>query len=649
MDAIEQAKSGHPGAPLGLAPAAYVLWRRHLRHSPGHPDWPNRDRFVLSCGHASMLLYALLHLSGYDLPLEQLRRFRQWDSRTPGHPERGFTPGVEVTTGPLGQGVGNAVGMAIAERMLSAEFGPLIDHRVFAFVSDGDLMEGVASEAASLAGHLKLGKLTLLYDDNHITIDGSTALSFSENVGRRFEAYGWQVRRVGDGNDLSAINRALAAATAQNDGRPNLIILRTEIGYPAPTKKGTAAAHGAPLGAEEVRRTKEILGWPTEPPFFVPPEAYDDMRTAGPRGEELVGQWNATLGEYRTANPARAREFERRIAGRLPEGWDARLPAFSPADGKVATRKASGATLEALSAALPELVGGSADLSESTGTVLPDVSVFGPDAPGRSFHWGIREHGMTACLNGMAAHGGLRPYGSTFLIFSDYLKPALRLAALSHLPIILVATHDSIGLGEDGPTHQPVEQLAMLRAMPNVVMMRPADAAETVEAWRAAIQHHEGPVVLALTRQKLPVIDRTRYASADGVRRGGYVLFDPPEPCVAVLIATGSEVAIALEAATTLLDEGIPTRVVSLPSWELFEAQPAGYRDEVLPPSVRARVAIEAGSSMGWTRYTTDDGLTIGLDRFGASAPGTELFAQFGFTAARAVAAVKQVSGRRAP
>lgn len=651
MDAIEQAKSGHPGAPLGLAPAAYVLWQRHLRHSPHHPDWVNRDRFVLSCGHASMLLYSVLHLTGYDLPLDELRRFRQWGSRTPGHPERGFTPGVEVTTGPLGQGVGNAVGMAIAERVLAGEFNqpgfPVIDHRVFGFVSDGDLMEGVASEAASLAGHLKLGKLTLIYDNNHITIDGSTALAFTEDVGRRFEAYGWQVRRVDDGNDLVAIDRALAAATASDDAGPTLIILRTEIGDPAPTKKGTAAAHGAPLGAEEVRRTKEIMGFPTDPAFHVPPEAYHDMRRAEARGDGWVERWTTLYDDYRVAHPTLGRELERRLAGRLPEGWADHLPSFAASDARLATRQASATTLKALSSVLPELIGGSADLSESTGTVLPELGVFGPDQPGRNFHWGIREHGMMACLNGMAAHGGVRPYGSTFLIFADYLKPALRLAALSHLPVIFVATHDSIGLGEDGPTHQPVEQLAMLRAMPNVVVLRPADAAETVEAWRTALEHREGPVVLALTRQKLPVLDRARYGSAAGTRRGAYVLFDPPEPCVAVLIATGSEVALALDAAAQLLDQGVPTRVVSMPSWELFEAQPAEYRNEVLPATIRARVAIEAGASMGWARYTTDDGLTIGLDHFGASAPAAELFAQFGFTVARAVEAVKHVSGRR--
>jgi transketolase len=650
MDAIEQAQSGHPGAPLGLAPAAYVLWLNHLRHSPRNPEWPNRDRFVLSCGHASMLLYSLLHLTGYDLPMEELRRFRQWGSRTPGHPERGFTPGVEVTTGPLGQGLGNAVGMAIAERVLAQQFNRpdlrLIDHRVWGFVGDGDLMEGVASEAASLAGHLGLGKLTLIYDDNHITIDGDTALAFTEDVGRRFEAYGWQVLRVADGNDLGAIDRRLAEA-AEDDTRPSLVILRTEIGDPAPTKKGTAAAHGAPFGADEIRRAKEIMEWPVEPAFHVPPEAYADMGRAATHGDVLVGEWETLRDSYRESHSELAQELERRLAGELPSGWDAELPTFTPAAGKVATRKASAATLKALSATLPELLGGSADLSESTGTVLPEVGTFGPDTVGRNFHWGVREHGMAACLNGMAAHGGVRPYGSTFLVFADYMKPAIRLAALSHLPVIFLGTHDSIGLGEDGPTHQPVEQLAMLRATPNLVVIRPADAAETVEAWRVAIRHREGPVVLALSRQKLPVIDRERYASAEGTHRGAYILFDPPEPCKAILIATGSEVALAIEAAEGLLGEGIPTRVVSMPSWELFEAHPAAYRDQVLPPTIRARVAIEAGASLGWMRYTTDDGMMVGLDRFGASAPAGELFEQFGFTVERAIAAVKQVSSRR--
>jgi transketolase len=650
MDAIEQAQSGHPGAPLGLAPAAYVLWLRHLRHSPHHPEWPNRDRFVLSCGHASMLLYSLLHLTGYDLPLDQLKSFRQWGSQTPGHPERGLAPGVEVTTGPLGQGVGNAVGMAIAERVLAQQFNqpnvPLIDHRVWGFVSDGDLMEGVASEAASLAGHLGLGKLTLIYDDNHITIDGDTALAFTEDVDRRFEAYGWQVLRVGDGNDLGLIDRRLAEA-AHDDTRPCLVILRTEIGDPAPTKKGTAAAHGAPLGTEEIRRAKEIMKWPTEPAFHVPPEVYADMGRAATRGDAWMNEWAALRDSYREAHPQLARELERRLTGELPPGWDAQLPSFPSTSEKVATRKASAATLKALSDALPELLGGSADLSESTGTMLPAIGVFGPGVTGRNFHWGVREHGMAACLNGMAAHGGVRPYGSTFLVFADYMKPSIRLAALSQLPVIFVGTHDSIGLGEDGPTHQPVEQLAMLRATPNLVVFRPADAAETVEAWRAAIRHREGPVVLALTRQKLPVIDRERYAAASGTERGAYVLFDPPEPCQAILIATGSEVPLALEAAEALLGENIPTRVVSMPSWELFEMQPSAYREQVLPPTIRARVAIEAGASLGWMRYTTDDGMMIGLDRFGASAPAGELFAQLGFTVEHAVAAVKQVSSRR--
>ncbi len=648
MDAVEQAQSGHPGAPLALAPAAYLLWTRHLKHSPRHPDWPDRDRFVLSCGHASMLLYSLLHLSGYDLSLEEIRRFRQWQSLTPGHPERGLTPGVEVTTGPLGQGLGNAVGMAIAERVLANQFNrpdlPLVDHRTWAVVSDGDAMEGVGSEAASLAGHLRLGKLTLVYDDNRITIDGSTALAFSEDVGQRFAAYGWDVLRVEDGNDLTAIDRALSEATSQTT-KPTLIIVRTVIADPAPTKRGTAAAHGAPLGAEEVARTKEAMGWPQGQPFTVPAEARDDM-TAVERGAARVEAWSRVCAAYRAAYPERVDEYDRRLAGRLPAAWDVHLPRFTPDDGPLATRKASAAVLKAASATLPELLGGSADLSGSTGTSLPEVGTFGPEAVGRNFHWGVREHAMAASLNGIAAHGGLRPYGSTFLVFTDYMRPSMRLAALSELPVIFIGSHDSIGLGEDGPTHQPVEHLAMLRATPNLVVLRPADATETVEAWRQALGHREGPVVLVLTRQKLPVIDRTRYAKAEGLHQGAYVLFDPPEACQAVLIATGSEVHVALEAAERLNQDGIPTRVVSMPSWELYEAQSQAYRDHVLPPAVRARVAIEAGASLGWSRYVTDDGETIGLDRFGASAPGEELFQHFGFTPEHAVATVKRVHGR---
>jgi len=652
MDAVEQAQSGHPGTPMALAPAAFVLWTRFLKHNPADPAWPDRDRFVLSCGHASMLQYALLHLSGYDLPLEQLRNFRQWGSRTPGHPERGHTVGVETTTGPLGQGVGNAVGMAIAERILADRFNRpglnVVDHRVWGFVSDGDVMEGVGSEAASLAGHLRLGKLNLIYDDNHITIDGETSLAFSEDVGRRFEAYGWHVQRVANGNDLDAITTALEAARDETI-RPSLVVLRTHIADPAPTKRDTAEAHGAPLGADEVRRTKEIMGWPPEPPFYLPEEAYEPWKAASQDGARAQAEWSQWLGRYEAEHPTEASELRRRLAGELPDGWELALPTITADKGQLATRQASGQTLAALAAALPELVGGSADLAGSTGTALKQAGTLGPGTTGRQIHWGVREHAMAAAMNGIAAHGGVRPFGSTFLIFTDYMKPAIRLAALMRLPVIYIGTHDSIGLGEDGPTHQPIEQLAMLRAIPGLLVLRPADATETVEAWRVAIEHRTGPVVLALSRQKLPVLDRGRLAAATGVGRGGYVLWDPPGGPEAILIATGSEVHVALTAANRLLADGVRARVVSLPSWELFEAQSAEYRESVLPRRIRARVGIEAASPFGWLRYVTEDGTMLAMEGFGASAPAERLFNEFHFTPEHAMAAVRQVLGRPTP
>jgi transketolase len=585
-----------------------------------------------------MLLYALLHLSGYDLPLEEIKNFRQWGSRTPGHPERGHTAGVETTTGPLGQGFGNAVGMAIAERFLAEHFNrpnhTIVDHRVWAFASDGDLMEGVASEAASLAGHLRLGKLNVLYDDNHVTIDGDTALTFSEDVPRRFESYGWHVVKVGDGNDLSAITTAFEAARSEI-ARPSLIALRTFIADPAPTKRNSAEAHGAPLGAEEVRRTKEIMGWPQEPKFFVPDDALAHWRSALARGAELETGWHERVKAYAAAYPDLAREFEGWLSGQLPEGWDHSLPVVTPAGGQLATRQASGLALQAIAAAVPNLIGGSADLGGSTGTTLKQGGTFGPSTTGRTFHWGVREHGMASVLNGIAAHGGLRPFGSTFLVFSDYMKPAIRLAAIMRLPVIYIGTHDSIGLGEDGPTHQPVEHLAMLRAIPNLVTLRPADAGETIEAWRIAMERRDGPTMLVLTRQKVPVLDRGSLQGAEGIRRGAYVLLNPPDrmPLKAVLIATGSEVQPALDAARLLHAEDLGVRVVSMPSWELFAAQPESYRNQVLPPSVRARVAVEAAGAMGWSRWTTDDGVMIGMPGFGASAPGERLFQEFKLTA----------------
>jgi len=645
MDAVEAASSGHPGTPMALAPAAYVLWHRFLRHNPRNPLWDDRDRFVLSCGHASMLIYSLLHLTGYDLTLDDLRGFRQWASKTPGHPERGHTPGVETTTGPLGQGFGNAVGLAIAERFLAARFNrpgfEIVDHRVWGFCSDGDLMEGVASEAASIAGHLRLGKLNFIYDDNHITIDGDTALSFSEDVARRFEGYGWHVQRVASGNDLDAIERALDAARDET-GRPSLVILRTEIADPAPTKRGTAEAHGAPLGADEVKRTKEIMGWPLEPLFHVPDDALAHWREAIPEGEELEAEWNTLMDRYAAAHPSDEAEYHRWMRGDLPDGWDAALPSFE--SGKeLATRQASGKVLETLARVLPNLVGGSADLGGSTGVTIKEGGTFGPETTGRIFHWGVREHGMAACLNGIAAHGGLRPFGSTFLVFSDYMKPAIRLAALMRLPVIIIGTHDSIGLGEDGPTHQPVEHLAMLRAIPNLAVFRPADANETVEAWRTILGLKETPAVLVLTRQKMAVLDRNKLRSAEGAGRGAYVLSEPDGGPEAILIATGSEVGVALGAAERLAGEGIRARVVSMPSWDLFASQDRAYRDEVLPPAIRARVAIEAGTPFGWDRWVTDDGIVLGIDHFGASAPAERLFQEFKLTPEAAADAVRRL------
>ncbi len=648
MDAVETAQSGHPGTPMALAPAAFVLWDEFLRFDPLHPEWPDRDRFVLSCGHASMLIYGLLHLSGYPVSLEDLRQFRQWGSRTPGHPERGNTPGVETTTGPLGQGLGNAVGMALAERILADRFNrpgfTMFGHRVWGFVSDGDLMEGVASEAASLAGHLGLGRLTLIFDDNHITIDGDTALCFSEDVGRRFEAYGWRVIPVTDGNDLGAIRAALEAAR-QDESRPSLVRLRTRIGDPAPTKGNTAQAHGAPLGKEEIARTRAILQWP-EAPFSVAPEAAVWRERCRARGDRAHQGWLQLLAGYREAHSAEAEVLDQWLGGSLPDGWDAGLPSFTPADGALATRQASAKVLNVIAGRVQNLVGGSADLAESTGAEIKGGGSCSAQRVGRNIHWGVREHGMAACLNGLAAHGGLRPFGSTFLIFTDYCKPAIRLAALMGLPVIYIGTHDSIGLGEDGPTHQPIEQLAMLRATPNVTVIRPADATETVEAWRAALQRTSGPTVLVLSRQKLPILDRNRLAPQSDAARGGYILLDPPGGTPrAIVLATGAEVHLALQAVETLNAGGLAVRLVSLPSWELFTGQSEEYQRQVLPPEVTARVAIEAATSFGWHRWVGDRGLVIGIDHFGASAPADRLFREFGFTAERVVTAVRSLLG----
>jgi transketolase len=634
VDQVEKAKSGHPGLPLGAAPMAYVLWDRFLRHNPADPEWPNRDRFILSAGHGSALLYSLLHLTGYDLPLAELERFRQWGSRTPGHPEYRCAPGVEATTGPLGQGFAMGVGMAIAERHLAATFNTpaaaLIDHRTYAIVSDGDLMEGVASEAASLAGHLRLGKLIYLYDDNHISLEGPTSWAFTEDIGRRFEAYGWQVLRVEDGNDLEAIDAAIRAAQADT-ARPSLIAVRTHIGFGSPVQD-TREAHGEALGPENTRKTKAKLGWPLEPPFLIPDEARAHLREALVRGSRWETEWNAVRDSLRRSDPARAQTFEDQIVGKLPAGWDANLPSFRPADGPVATRDASQKAIDALAARLPALLGGAADLSPSTKTVIANAPDFSEtDGAGRNFHFGVREHAMVAALNGMALHGGLLPYGGTFLTFSDYARGAIRLAALQNTHLVLVFTHDSIGMGEDGPTHQPIEQVVSLRAIPHLTVMRPADANETIAAWRLAATH-AGPTALILTRQKIPVLDPAQFPVADGVPHGGYVLSEPSGgPAQVVLIATGSEVALALDAQKALGERGIRARVVSFPCWSLFDAQPQSYRESVLPDRI-PKISIEAGSTLGWSRYVGRDGASIGVDRFGASAPGPIVLRELGFT-----------------
>ena len=636
MDAVQQANSGHPGTPMALAPVAYVLWQRHLRYNPANPAWAGRDRFVLSCGHACMLLYAALYLTGYDVSLDDIKQFRQWGSKTPGHSEYGHTPGVEVTTGPLGQGVGNAVGLALAEAHLAAIFNrpghAVIDHHTYFLCSDGDLMEGVSHEACSFAGHLKLGNLIGIYDDNHITIDGKTELTFSDDTARRFEGYGWHVERVADGNDIGALDAALAAARRVSD-RPSFVIVRTHIGYGSPHKQDTASAHGAPLGEEEVKLTKQNLGWPSLEPFHVPEEALAHWRRAQERGTRLEAEWQQKYAAYRKTHPDLAAELERRLAGRLADGWDADLPAFTPKDAQ-ATRAASGKVLAAVAPKLPELIGGSADLAESTNVVFHNGGDLEAGSWGaRNLHFGVREHGMGAVMNGLALHGGIRPVGSTFLIFSEYMRPPIRLAALGRIPALYLFTHDSIGLGEDGPTHQPIEQLASLRAIPNVTVIRPGDATEVVEAWRAALTHRDGPVALVLTRQKVAVIDRSKYAPASGVRQGGYVLADakPGEPAV-ILIGTGSEMELVLGAYEKLAAEGVAVRAVSMPCMEFFARQPQAYRDQVLPPLVRARVAVEAAVPQPWYRWVGDRGVVLGIERFGASAPYQRIYQEFGLT-----------------
>ena len=647
MDAVQKADSGHPGTPMALAPLAYVLWTRHLRYNPKNPGWIDRDRFVLSAGHASMLLYSVLYLTGYDLSLEDLKQFRQWESRTPGHPEYGYTAGVETTTGPLGQGLANSVGMAIAEAQLGALFNrpdhSVVDHHTYFIASDGDIMEGISHEASSYAGHLGLGKLIGFYDDNHITIEGDTDLTFDDDTARRFEAYHWHVQRVEDANDLDAIDRAIIAAKGVQD-RPSLIVIRSHIGYGSPNKHDTAEAHGSPLGADEIKLTKEALKYPSQEPFFVVPEALDRWRTMTARGVELENEWQKRYDAWKTANAADAAELERRLRGDLLEGWEDLIPKFTAENGSVASRAASGIVLNAIAPKVPELVGGSADLASSTNTIVKGAPSFSAkDYTGRNFHFGIREHGMGAVMNGMSVHGGFIPYGATFLIFSDYMRPAVRLAAIMNRHVVYVYTHDSIGLGEDGPTHQPIEQLSTLRAIPEFTLIRPADASETAEAWRAALKH-DGPVALVLTRQKLGFIDRAKYASASGVANGAYVLSDSPggAPQI-VLMSSGSEVALVLEAQQKLEAQGIRARVVSMPSHELFAAQSSDYQASVLPPGIK-RVSIEASHPMSWQRWVGSDGVALGLHRFGASAPYKQIYEHLGLTVDKLVETAAQLA-----
>jgi transketolase len=678
VDMVEKANSGHPGAPMGLAPLAYLLWTRHLRYDPRDPAWPNRDRFVLSAGHASALLYALLHLSGYDLPMSELQRFRQFGSKTPGHPEHELTPGVETTTGPLGQGLGNSVGMAIAQRKSAAAFNreglTLFDYRIWVVASDGDMMEGVGAEASSLAGHLQLGNLKVFYDDNQVSLDGPTALSFGDDVAKRFEAYGWRVERVADVNDLEAVEAAIAAVEAETE-RPSLVAVRTVIGYGSPSKQGTSQAHGSPLGKEETEAAKKFFGWPLEPTFFVPPEAVETFTAVREGGRRLHAAWEDLWRRYRDAYPKEAADLGSRLAGELPAGWHEALPSFAPADGPIATRAASGKVINAIAPRLPQLCGGSADLATSNDTLIKGEDNFEPGKPGgRNFYFGVREHAMGSALSGIALSRLWLPYGGTFLIFSDYMRPPVRLACLMRLQVIYVYTHDSIFLGEDGPTHQPISQLASLRSLPGMTVIRPADACETAAAWRAAIENREGPTALVLTRQVLPVLEETRQRAPEGLPRGAYVLAEPEpagsapagqaptgsssaspppagqspaRPLDLILLATGSEVSLAYEAAKRLAAQGVRVRLVSMPSWELFDRQPASYRDAVLPPGVRKRLALEAAAPFGWHKYVGLDGEVHGIERFGASAPAKQLYEPFGFTPEKVVERALHLLARR--
>ena len=664
-DAIEKAKSGHPGMPLGAAAAAFTLWTKHLKHNPKNPQWPDRDRFVLSSGHASMLLYSLLHLTGYSLSLDDIKNFRQWGSLTPGHPEYKHTPGVEVTTGPLGQGLANAVGMAIAEAQLAARFNSnstkLVDHFTYVMTGDGDMMEGVVSEACALAGHLRLGKLIVLYDDNKVTLAGSAALSYTENIELRFKSYGWQVQMVKDGNDVGAIDRAIKKAKKDSD-RPSIICVQSTIGYGAPCKQGTCDAHGSPLGADELKGAKAALGWPADPSFFVPDDARKLFRKALSRGKKSENQWQEDLNAVKLAQPAIATEFLRTINGEMPVDWEASFTEFPAGSKDIATRKASETVMQAIAAKVPEFAGGSADLNPSTFTWLKGMGDFESPATssaglhgmvggpwgyaGRNIHFGVREHAMGAIAVGMALHGGIIPYTATFLPFADYMRPPMRLAALMGLRAIFVFTHDSIGVGEDGPTHQPIEQIMNLRQVPNMTVIRPADANETMEAWRLALVNTQGPTVLVFSRQNLPILDRNVCSAASGTRRGGYILWESPANPDLILIATGSEVSMTLAAARKLAADGINVRVVSLPSWEIFDRQPQEYRHSVLPPATTARISVEAGIKLGWEHYVGLQGKIIGMDSFGASAPGPVLYEKFGFTESKIIEAAKSLLGR---
>jgi transketolase len=650
IDGVQKANSGHPGLPLGAAPMAYVLWQKHLKHNPRDPAWPDRDRFVLSAGHGSMLLYSLLHLYNYDLPMAEVQSFRQWGSRTPGHPESFLTRGVEATTGPLGQGAANAVGMAIAERYLAARYNKpghtIVDHHTYALVSDGDLMEGISAEASSLAGHLRLGKLTFLYDDNRISLDGPTSLTFTEDVGKRYEAYGWNVLRVEDGDhDLDGLDRALTAARSDTS-KPTLVIVRTTIGFGSPNKANTSHAHGSPLGPDEVKATKKNLGWDPDKDFFVPAESAAHFHGARERGEKAQGEWRNRFEAWAAAHPALAAEWKRALAGELPEGWQTAIPTFTPAD-KLATRVSSGKVLNALAGAIPWLFGGDADLSVSTGTALKAGGDFdGQTGIGRNIRYGVREHAMGSTANGIAYHGGARTFTATFFTFSDYERPALRLAAMNHLPVAFVFTHDSVGLGEDGPTHQPVEHLAALRAIPGLYVVRPGDANETAEAWKLAMERAHGPTALVLSRQNVPTLDRAKLGAASGLARGAYVLADAEGGAPqAVVIATGTEVPVALDARAKLASAGVRVRVVSMPCWEAFAAEDRAYQDSVLPPALTARVSIEAGATFGWHRWLGTNGIAIGIDRYGASAPGEVVLEKLGVHADAVVAAVRALVG----